>query len=297
MKKLLLLLLPFITLAQGPPNCVPTTIIINLDQYQSETYWGVTDTSGVLLAYGQNYGSEPDYGVVVEQRCLPPGPLTFTIYDSYGDGLNGALWGGLDGSYYVVQCYDTIITGTNAAFGSDTAHVLLSAPCPPIFGCMDSSYVEFNPRADTSDGSCSELKIYGCIDSTMYNYNDTANTMSLVSACDYILTLTDLVGDGWAASNLEVTQGDSVWNFTLDTAAYSQEYIINLKAPQPVSFKFSISQQAFQSAAHCGFKLTNPLGMTMIEVIPPFIQPLFTRTVPTYCGDYCVDRIFGCMDS
>jgi len=298
MKKiLLLLLLPFITLAQGPPNCVPTTIIINLDQYQGETYWGVTDTSGVLLAYGQNYGSEPDYGVVVEQRCLPPGPLTFTIYDSYGDGLNGALWGGLDGSYYVVQCYDTIVSGTNAAFGSDTAHAILVAPCPPIFGCMDSSYVEFNPRADTSDGSCSTLIVRGCIDSLAYNYDSIANTMSLVPSCDYVLTLTDLVGDGWAASNLEVTQGDSVWNFTLDTAAYSQEYVINLKAPQPVSFKFSISQQAFQSAAHCGFKLTNPLGMTMIEVIPPFIQPLFKRTVPTYCGDYCVDRIFGCMDS
>ena len=296
MKKLLLLLLPFITLAQGPPNCVPTTIIINLDQYQSETYWTIEDTSGNMLTYGTNYGGEPDYASVVEQRCLPPGPLTFTIYDTYGDGLNGAMWGGLDGSYYVVQCYDTIVSGTNAAFGSDTAHAILVAPCPPIFGCMDSSYVEFNPRADTSDGSCSELVVFGCTDSTMYNYDSIANTMSLVPACDYTLTLTDLVGDGWAASNLEVTQGDSVWNFTLDTTAYSQDYIINLKAPQPVSFKFSISQQAFQSAAHCGFKLTNPLGMTMIEVIPPFIQPLFKRTVPTYCGDYCVDKIFGCMD-
>ena len=296
MRKLLLLLLPFITLAQGPPNCVPTTIIINLDQYQSETYWTIEDTSGNMLTYGTNYGSQPDYASVVEQRCLPPGPLTFTIYDTYGDGLNGAMWGGLDGSYYVVQCYDTIVSGTNAAFGSDTAHAILVAPCPPIFGCMDSSYVEFNPRADTSDGSCSELVVFGCTDSTMYNYDSIANTMSLVPSCDYILTLTDLVGDGWAASNLEVTQGDSVWNFTLDTTAYSQEYIINLKAPQEVSFKFSISQQAFQSAAHCGFKLTNPLGMTMIEVIPPFIQPLFTRTIPTYCGDYCVDRIFGCMD-
>ena len=297
MKKLLLLLLPFITLAQGPPNCVPTTIIINLDQYQSETYWTIEDTSGNMLTYGTNYGGEPDYASVVEQRCLPPGPLTFTIYDTYGDGLNGALWGGLDGSYYVVQCYDTIVSGTNAAFGSDTAHAILVAPCPPIFGCMDSSYVEFNPRADTSDGSCSTLVVFGCTDSLAYNYDSIANTMSLVPACDYTLTLTDLIGDGWAASNLEVTQGDSVWNFTLDTTAYSQEYTINLKAPQPVSFKFSISQQAFQSAAHCGFKLTNPLGMTMIEVIPPFIQPLFKRTVPTYCGDYCVDRIFGCMDS
>jgi hypothetical protein len=293
-KLLLLLLLPILSFSQ---NCVPTKIIINLDQYQGETYWTVKDTSGNVLAYSDDYGLQPDYASVIEQRCLPPGPLTFTIYDSYGDGLNGSMWGGLDGSYYVVQCYDTIITGTDAAFGSDTAHVILSAPCPPIFGCMDSSYVEFNPRADTSDGSCSELVVFGCIDSTMYNYDSTANTMSLVPSCDYTLTLTDLVGDGWAASNLEVTQGDSVWNFTLDTAAYSQEYTINLKAPQEVSFKFSITQQAFQSAAHCGFKLTNPLGMTMIEVIPPFIQPLLKRTVPTYCGNYCIDKVFGCVDS
>jgi len=295
MKKLLLLLLllPIFSFTQ---NCVPTTIIINLDQYQGETSWDVKDSTGLVVADGSGYWSEPQYGVVTEQRCLPVGDLTFTIYDSYGDGLNGAMWGGLDGSYYVVQCYDTIITGTDAAFGSDTAHVILSAPCPPIFGCMDSSYVEFNPRADTSDGSCNTLIVLGCIDSTMYNYDALANTMSLVPACEYILTLTDLIGDGWASSNLEVKQGDSTWNFTLDTAAYSQDYTISLRAPQEVSFKFSISSQAMQSAAHCGFKLTNPLGMTMIEVIPPFIQPLFTRVIPTYCGNYCIDRIFGCMD-
>jgi len=294
MKKiLLLLLLPILSFSQ---NCVPTTIIINLDQYQSETSWDVKDSTGLVVADGSGYGSQPQYGIVTEQRCLPVGDLTFTIYDSYGDGINGALWGGLDGSYYVVQCYDTIVTGTDANFGYDTTHVILSAPCPPIFGCMDSSYVEFNPRADTSDGSCNTLIVLGCIDSTMYNYDALANTMSLVPACEYILTLTDLIGDGWASSNLEVKQGDSTWNFTLDTAAYSQEYTISLTAPQEVSFKFSISSQAMQSAAHCGFKLTNPLGMTMIEVIPPFIQPLFTRVVPTYCGNYCIDRIFGCMD-
>jgi len=296
MKKLLLLLLllPILAFSQ---NCVPTTIIINLDQYQGETSWDVKDSTGLVVADGSGYWSEPQYGVVTEQRCLPGGDLIFTIYDSYGDGLNGAMWGGLDGSYYVVQCYDTIITGTDAAFGSDTAHVILSAPCPPVFGCMDSSYIEFNPRADTSDGSCNTLIVLGCIDSTMYNYNALANTMSLVPACVFTLTLTDLIGDGWApTSNLEVKQGDSTWNFTMDTVAYSQEYTINLKAPQEVSFKFSISSQGQQSAAHCGFKLTNPLGMTIIEVAAPFIQPLFKRVVPTYCGDYCIDRIFGCMD-
>ena len=121
-KLLLLLLLPFITAAQGPPSCVPTTIVINLDQYQSETAWAVYDTAGTMLTFGQGYGSQPTYASVIEQRCLPEGPLVFEIYDSYGDGLNGALWGGLDGSYYVIQCNDTLVFGDNAAFGFDTAH-------------------------------------------------------------------------------------------------------------------------------------------------------------------------------
>ena len=176
MKKLLLLLLllPILSFSQ---NCVPTTIIINLDQYQSETSWDVKDSTGLVVADGSGYGSQPQYGIVTEQRCLPVGDLTFTIYDSYGDGINGALWGGLDGSYYVVQCYDTLIYGTVPNFFYDTTHVLISAPCPPIFGCMDSSYVEFNPRADTSDGSCNTLIVFGCIDSTMYNYDALANTI------------------------------------------------------------------------------------------------------------------------
>ena len=95
---LLLLLLPFMVFAQpGPLNCVPTTVVINLDQYQGETSWDVTDTAGNLLASGNNYHSQPDYASVLELMCLPAGPLVFTIYDTYGDGLNGALWGGLDG--------------------------------------------------------------------------------------------------------------------------------------------------------------------------------------------------------
>ena len=205
MKKLLLLLLllPFTLLGQ---NCVPTTIVINLDQYQSETSWGIYDTSGSLLTYGANYGSQPNYAVVVEQRCLPPGPLEFVIYDSYGDGLAGALWGGLNGSYYLMQCNDTLVWGDVPDFGDDSMHVFVSDACPPVFGCMDSLYVEFNPLADTDDGSCTTLKVFGCIDSTMYNYDPLANTMSLVSNCDFTLTMFDLIGDGWVGSYLEVTQ-------------------------------------------------------------------------------------------
>jgi len=296
MRKLLLLLLPFTILAQGPPNCVPTTIVINLDQYQDETYWIIEDTSGNILTYGDNYGSQPDYASVIEQRCLPEGDLIFTIYDTYGDGLNGALWGGLNGSYYLVQCNDTLVYGDDPAFGNDSIHVFVSDGCPPVLGCMDPAYVEFNHLADTDDGSCNTLKVLGCIDSTMYNYNPQANTMALINNCDYVLTLYDLIGDGWVGSYLEVTQDTNAYYYWIDTTAYTQDFIINLNSPQPVTFKFSVTQQASLTAPHCGFKLTNPLGMTIIEVLPPFIQPMFNYTVPTYCGNLCIEKTFGCMD-
>lgn len=296
-KLLLLLLLPFVTLAQGPPNCVPTTIVINLDQYQGETYWTVKDTAGNVLTYSDDYGSQPDYASVIEQRCLPEGDLIFTIYDTYGDGLNGALWGGLNGSYYLIQCNDTLIYGDDPAFGNDSIHVFVSDACPPVMGCMDPAYVEFNHLADTDDGSCNTLKVLGCTDSTMYNYDPQANTMALINNCDYILTLYDLIGDGWVGSYLEVTQDTNAYYYWIDTTAYTQDFIINLNSPQPVTFKFSVTQQAALTAPHCGFKLTNPLGMTMIEVLPPFIQPMYNYTVPTYCGNLCIEKTFGCMDS
>ena len=296
MKKLIFLfLLPIITFAQ--PNCVPTTIVINLDQYQSETSWGIYDTSGALLTYGANYGSQPDYASVVEQRCLPEGDLTFIIYDSYGDGLNGALWGGLDGSYYVIQCNDTLIYGDDPAFGNDSIHVFVSDGCPPILGCMDPMYVEFNPLADTDDGSCTTLRVFGCTDSTMYNYDSLANTMALIPNCNFTLTLYDLIGDGWVGSYLEVTQDTNVQQFYLDTAAFTKDFIINLNAPQKVEFRFYVTAQAQLTTPHCGFKLTNPLGNTIIEVLPPFIQPMYKYKTPTYCGNLCVEKTFGCMDS
>ena len=295
---LLLLLLPFMVFAQpGPLNCVPTTVVINLDQYQGETSWDVTDTAGNLLASGNNYHNQPDYASVLELMCLPAGPLVFTIYDTYGDGLNGALWGGLDGSYYLIQCNDTLIYGTDPAFDNDSIHVFVSDACPPVMGCMDMAYVEFNPLADTDDGSCNTLRVFGCIDSTMYNYDPNANTMALINNCDYTLTLYDLIGDGWVGSYLEVKQDTNVYQFYIDTAAYTQDFTINLNAPQLVEFKFYVTAQAQLTTPHCGFKLTNPLGQTMIEVLPPFIQPMYKYKTPTFCGDLCIEKLFGCMDS
>ena len=279
-----------------PVQLVPAKVIINLDQYQSETSWDIKDTNGIVYASGGNYNSQPDYATVVIPVQIPKGDLIFTIYDAYGDGLNGSVWQGQDGSYFVKQCNDTLVYGTDPAFGNDTSHVFVSDSCPPILGCTDNDYVEWNPFATVDDGSCQTLKIFGCIDSTMYNYDPNANTMELIDTCVYTLILHDLMGNGWVGSHLKLIHPDTSYQFT-HTGGFNDEYQIGLTAPDPVTFRFHISSQASLTTIECGFTFINPEGDTMISIQPPFIQPLLPYHIITNCGNTCEEKVFGCLDS
>ena len=52
-----------------------------------------------------------------------------------------------------------------------------TSPCQStaVYGCTDSTALNFDPLATVDDGSCI-LTIYGCMDSTAFNYSATANT-------------------------------------------------------------------------------------------------------------------------
>ena len=278
----------------GP--CLPATVIINLDQYQSETSWEITDSLGYVVASGGNYNAQPDYGTVIEPVCLPIGPLNFTIFDSYGDGMQGSLWQGQDGSYFVKQCNDTLVFGNDPAFGTDSTHVFAIDSCPPIYGCTDDDYIEWNPFATVDDSSCQTLKVFGCIDSTMYNYDPNANTMDLIPQCEFTLILHDLMGNGWIGSNLELLLPDTSFSFT-HLGGFNQEYQFIIDAPDPAAFRFNITPQASLTTIECGFTLINPEGDTLISVQPPFIQPLFPYNFVTNCGNTCIEKVFGCTDT
>ena len=284
----------------GPPitgSCIPAVVNINLDQFQSETTWEIKDSTGSLLYAGGPYSQAPDYQPQYETVCLPIGDLTFTIYDSYGDGLAGSLWGGSDGSYYVIQCGDTLVYGDVANFGTDSIHVFTSDTCtppPPIPGCMDEDYLEFNPAATVTDSSCATLKILGCIDSTMFNYDSIANTMDYIDSCDYTLILHDLAGNGWVGSRLDIYQDDTT-QFIM-TSGSNQTFTIQLNAPESVKAQFFINAQASNTTLECGFSLINPMGDTVLSVLPPFMQAFFIYCGVTYCGNECIEIIEGCTD-
>ena len=281
----------------GPPSqCVPTTVIINLDQYPSETSWDIKDSTGAVVLNGGPYSNVPNYQPQVINNCLLEGNFTFTIYDVYGDGLAGSLWGGQDGSYYVLQCGDTLVDGNVANFGNDSTHAFTSDTCvppPPIYGCMDIDYLEFDPSATANDSTyCTTLKIYGCTDATMFNYNPSANTTDFIDSCLYMLIMNDLIGNGWVGTNLIINEVDT---FTLDSGFTDTQYVW-LQSPASIEVVVEFLPLTAGTATECGWSLTSPSGFVMYDLGFGYVLPFQTLQSFTNCGDSCKLVVIGCMD-
>jgi hypothetical protein len=83
---------------------------ITFDQYAGETSWEITDASGAVVALGDGYGGESSY---TEDLCLIDGDYTFTIFDSFGDGIC-CVYG--SGSYEILL--DGVVLFTGGEFGA-----------------------------------------------------------------------------------------------------------------------------------------------------------------------------------
>jgi hypothetical protein len=89
-------------------------LAIIFDDYSEETSWQITDFSNTVVASGGIY--LPGETTFNDSYTLPDGTYTFTIFDTYGDGIccNYGM-----GSYVVSKpdCLDTL--GQGGAFGGD----------------------------------------------------------------------------------------------------------------------------------------------------------------------------------
>ncbi|MGY0219405.1 HNH endonuclease signature motif containing protein [Endozoicomonadaceae bacterium StTr2] len=70
------------------PSCDKTEVNLTLvtDNYGSETSWTLKNSGGTSLYNGSGYHSNT---TINKAFCLDDGQYSFTIYDSYGDGLTG----------------------------------------------------------------------------------------------------------------------------------------------------------------------------------------------------------------
>ena len=311
MKKLITFLFLFnIAFAQCPPGTWSLNVTINPDQYPEETSWYIMTFFGDTLMQGGPYTGIIDYEPQYAAACAPIDSFYIVIEDLYGDGVAGSLWGGNDGSVYIEQCGDTIWSLPVADFGYqiyDTIYTSGCPPPPPVFGCMDPSYVEFDIAATLDTGMCFTPKIYGCTDSLAYNYLDSANTDINIDSCMHELELTDLAGNGWAGSSLKLSQATSllppfnyqdIGTYTL-VDGFDTTYEVSLAAGYPVRVVFEITLQSDFTAVQCGYSLYSE-DYVAIDIEGGFVNPIppfFPIIGEPYCGNTCIEKVYGCTDS
>ncbi|MEM9929540.1 MAG: M43 family zinc metalloprotease, partial [Bacteroidota bacterium] len=151
----------------GGGGCDDTEVTLTLitDNYGSETTWSLTDAGGTTIASGGPYANNT---TITQGFCLTDGCYTFTINDSYGDGIccaygNGsyALSGGgvneSGGSFGSVETKNFCIGGGGSGptcddgiqNGDETGVDCGGSNCAPCGGggCTDITFASDNFEA------------------------------------------------------------------------------------------------------------------------------------------------------
>ncbi len=314
----------------GTNGCDPgdfeVTIEVTLDSYPNETSWLFVDQSNGNSLFNITQGTYTfnDIGQTYSYTtCIDPIGAELIFNDSYGDGLAGSTTGGtVDGDITIYDCNGSVLWQLGAPnFGSTVySGTVTGVPCTgiaPVLGCTDPAYQEFDPLANTDDGSCANLHMYGCIDTAAFNYDSNATMQAIIPTCNYTLTIEDDASDGWGNSYLGVAQGTNLWTYTMGPGASSETFSLQLDTDKPVKvYYFEVggpqqppAQVEFQTW-HNSFKLENANGVVLLEegtnpfanngqgALQPFEDPTWlTYEAVPFCGDYCVPKVYGCMDT
>jgi hypothetical protein len=109
-------------------NANSAQLDLTFDCWPNEVSWElVSDATGNVLATGSGYPGDADGTTVSEIFCLAEGCYTFTIFDSFGDGMSGASYTscGIDGDYQITGDDGTVLvemTAPGADYGDFATH-------------------------------------------------------------------------------------------------------------------------------------------------------------------------------
>jgi subtilisin family serine protease len=108
-------------------NGQTVNLTVRTDCYGDEVSWQVRDASNNVVASGGPYVAVSGGATNNHSFCLPVGCYTFSINDTYGDGMYGAQWQNcsVNGNYFMRnQLGDTLfrMTAPNANYGFAATH-------------------------------------------------------------------------------------------------------------------------------------------------------------------------------
>ncbi|MGB1032042.1 MAG: hypothetical protein ACPGWM_05485, partial [Flavobacteriales bacterium] len=139
--------------------------------FPNEVSWSITDELGNIVI-------EEQFANTTTILCLDDGCYIVNMFDSFGDGWNGAEL--------------LIGTGDSAtSFSFDSGYgaigvLSVNSECDEIevVGCTDEEAINYNPEANVDNGMCEYLDfIYGCLDPNALNYNPEATIED--GSCEY----------------------------------------------------------------------------------------------------------------
>ncbi|HXH18705.1 MAG TPA: hypothetical protein VNJ07_06440, partial [Chitinophagales bacterium] len=116
-------------------GCPESTVALQIftDNYPEETSWQLVDRSSGFIIAQDNLTGQPDQTLVTYEICVAAnGCYTFTIFDSFGDGICCSFGNG----YYNLYL-DGILQATGGSFGtSDLASIGNCAPSGSCTTCQ-----------------------------------------------------------------------------------------------------------------------------------------------------------------
>ena len=139
------------------------SLTLLLDNYPTETTWSLVDSEGVEIAFGGPYDEQG--ATITENFCGGDGCYTFTINDSWGDGIC-CSWG--EGNYALTV--DGISMASGGEFGSSESTTFCVGGA---YGCTDETACNYDADAELDSGAC-DFSCYGCTDSASCNYDAEA---------------------------------------------------------------------------------------------------------------------------
>jgi hypothetical protein len=169
-------------------NCTSGTLInvtAGGGTYDGEITWGLTlGDSAIWFGYATG----------LDQLCLTDDYYTLEMFDSFGDGWNGAQIAFFNDTTGFSEMMDVELTsflldGFPATVPvGDFASLDFIVGDLPTLGCTDSTAFNYDSTAGADDGSCIAVST-GCTDPVAENYDETSNTDD--GSCTYVLGCID----------------------------------------------------------------------------------------------------------
>ena len=185
------------------------TLTLLLDNYPGETTWGLVDSTGATIASGGPYTDQG--ATITENFCAGDGCYTFTIFDSFGDGICCA---------YGLGDYALTVDGALVASGGEFGDAESTTFCVGSgFGCTDATACNYDPDATIDNGVC-DFSCYGCTDPASCNYDPGATIDDGSCIGDGIPVTVSVTTDTWPGETTW-TLADSAGTVLLSGGPYT----------------------------------------------------------------------------